>query len=243
MPDPEESNAVPEENAAAQPNVEATGDSVNTEAPPQDNTEDAAPEKKEETREEIGGFADAVKEDDPESSEDEKDGDDSDGEDDGKLGPVVFDIENVELPDNMEVPPEIAEEMGRIATEEGFTAEQSDSLMKLGVKYQAQVSAKQSKITEDFIFDLRKQCRADPDIAGENGANYKQTMINCKKAILSAGGAELFKTMQRSPVIFVDDPNFIKVMNHYAKLTGEDISPTGDTAKSQNILDKYKGLM
>ena len=228
-----ESNADADIQAAAQADVS-----------PQDNTESAESEKKAEEREKIGGFADAVKEDE-DKSEDSADDDENaeDGDSEDKPAAVVFDVGKVELPDGMEVSPELAEEMGRIATEEGFTAEQSDSLMKLGAKYQSQVSAKQSKVTEDFIFDLRKQCRDDPDISGENGADYKQTIITCKKAILNAGGKSLFKKMQSSPVIFVDDPDFIKVMSHYGRLTGEDISPAGDTAKSQNILDKYNDLM
>jgi len=152
-------------------------------------------------------------EDDSEDGETDKEDEDQDG--DKEQHQVIFD--DLEIPEEMDVPESIRDEMLELAKNQNWTQEQTQDAVNLHVKVQQQQ-------LENWI-DMKKgwvdECRNDPNIGGDQLEPSIKIVDNTVRNML------LDPTDQ-----FKDNPNFIKLDGDEYSSMQSDLKTLGIGSKS-----------
>ena len=193
------------------------------------------------------------KDEEKEEGEGEDDGEGKEGDESDKEGeegdqPPAFDIDKLEVPEDMPIPDDVKEEVNALVKElENPDLSLQEKMQKM-TDMHVKMMSRQTDAWEKMKDDWRQECIKDPDIGGDNLKPVTGKVNDLVRQFASnpqfGGSEELFNDLKADLTILGlgNKKSFIKFMHNIAKATGGDEAGGGKSVSNTEKLPREKIL-
>jgi hypothetical protein len=145
------------------------------------------------------------------------------GEGDGK--PVVPEKYELKLPENAVLEAADVEDTAALAKELGLSNEAAQKLLEKRDADRASLLEGQQKFLRDAVASWENAVKADPEIIGEKGTDFKANVTLAKQALNRFGSPDLIKALKETG--YGSHPELVRMMVRIGKAMRDDVMHEG----------------